>query len=302
MRVVVWRPSPVRPTSPVSWASLPSSTLVKVDLPAPDAPSSTTVRSVVRARSRSRPSPVTVLLVTTSTPSSTSPNSSTRASPLSDVSTLDSTRTGTAPESRARTSMSRRRLLPTRVSRAQVTSTTSTLAAMCCGSSRPDTDWRTSRLRRSRRWSTPWPSGTSQSPTTICGHSRSGTRRTLRAPWRVAQPRSIRTTRAASSGAYPAARTSSTRARSKPIGASGWAPWSSVGVTCESIGPRARPTPVRRLRLAPSSTPSPSKRPRPDPQPPAGRGRRPRPPRRGSAPTWPPPRWPGPGRARSPRR
>jgi hypothetical protein len=147
-RTVVWRPLPsCARTAPVASRSSPSSALASVDLPVPDRPSSTTV-PVSSAASAARPSPVTVLVSTASTPCATAAASSSAAAGSAETSALVSASTGRAPLSQARVSSRSRRPASSRSASETASTTVSTLAASTCPCESREAEARTIDVRR----------------------------------------------------------------------------------------------------------------------------------------------------------
>ena len=139
---VVWRPlaSPAR-TSAVCWTSSPARRLTRVDLPAPDSPSSTAVRCPTSSSwMASTPSPVTEDSTWTSASparSRTSPTTASTSTPSAEArSALVSTMVGVAPDSQANTRERSMRPGFTGRSRPATIRTWSTSAARTCSVTR----------------------------------------------------------------------------------------------------------------------------------------------------------------------
>ena len=131
--VVVCRPRPSARRSPVAMTSRPASALTRLDLPAPDGPTATSVApGASSARRPSSPRPVSTLTAWTSTPRATATTSAAMPSGSGTRSALVRTTTGVAPERHASVSSRSTRPRSGSGSRCSTTSTTSTLAASAC--------------------------------------------------------------------------------------------------------------------------------------------------------------------------
>ena len=149
---VVCRPLPSARSARVNMTASPTRALVRVDLPAPDGPSRARVRPATTcARTSSRPSPVVLLIATTSTPGAAAATSARSSAASGTRSALVSTTIGVAPLSQA--SARNRSIRPRSGSGCSGSTTTarSTLAARTWPCEVPGvTDARTNAVRRGR--------------------------------------------------------------------------------------------------------------------------------------------------------
>ncbi len=162
---VVCRPLPCcwALTAPVRSTSAPSSALPRVDLPAPETPSSTTV-PVSAARSASIPAPLVAATGTTSTPGARASASSRSTSGSGLRSALVRAITGRAPLSQARATSRSSRSAERAVASGTVMTMVSTLAASVWASEVREAPARTMAVRRGSSASIRVPRSAAQSP------------------------------------------------------------------------------------------------------------------------------------------